>query len=73
MYLDITLVTQEGKQLLPIKDFIKEFHPTMTVPGVVAAINADKIDAVKPARDIFIVLSEMTKGYCPRGYKTKNR
>ena len=73
MYIDIDLITKEGKQIIPIKDYIKKYHPTMTVPGVVAAIDTDKIDAVKPARDIFIVLSTKTLAYVPRGYKTKNR
>ena len=73
MYIDITLVSNQGDDLITIKDFIETYHPTMTVPGIVAAIEADKIDAVKPARDIFIALTKKTMDYVPRGYKTRNR
>ncbi len=72
MYLDNSLTTEIG-QVETIKDFISKYHPSMTVPGVVAAIESDKIDAIKPARDIFIVLTSKTKSYQPRAYKTKNR
>lgn len=73
MYLTIDLVTSTGDKAITIKEFIATYHPSLTVPGVVAAIDSDKIDAVKPARDILVVITKKTLDYSPRGYKTRDR
>lgn len=56
---------------LTIKDFIDQYHPTLTYPAIVYALNNGKVSGRKEGRNWVVILDEVTKRYNPiRATKT---
>jgi len=60
------IFNENGDVLLPIKNFVTDYHPTVSAQGIMAAAKSGKLDFVQPERDLFVVLTAKTLSYRPR-------
>lgn len=58
-------VVKENLDFMTIHDFIKKYHPGLTVPSINYAIDKDKLDYMQPGRERFIILTAKSLKYQP--------
>jgi hypothetical protein len=63
----------KGCEVISVKTYINKYCQSVTPEGIHAAIVSGKIDAIRPERDLFIVMTDHTKSYTPRIYKNKRK
>lgn len=74
-YKDLVKATEEDKEILSIKNFIKKYHPGLTPESVHYAITKDKVDFTIPyeGRERFIVMTDKTESYTPINHPSRSR
>ncbi len=70
-FLHRKLQTTVNEPLLSVKEFVTQYHPSLSIQAVKAAIDIGKLDAIQPERDVFIVLTDRSLTYKPRPFRGK--
>lgn len=65
------LFNENGVEVISLKAFQVQYHPQVSVQGLMAAAKIHKLDFIQPERDLFIVLTDKTLNYVPRTFKGK--
>lgn len=73
MVIEQDQILQQGLNTLTVAEFVKMYHPHLSLEAVRHAAHRGTIDYTKPSRDMFIVLTGKTLEWESKVYETKNR